>query len=1218
MKKTIYFFCLLSLILTGNNLRAQSPIFSLTPQSQCYGVGTNTSIASLVIWVPGATSYSWSVSSPSSCAASVSTFSNGAFAAISYPCCGVYSITCTAYNTTFSVPIVLGSSTQTVTIYCPGSISISTFPNPLICAGSPIILHSSGYNSYTWTPGNFSGDSIVVTPSVTTCYTVTGTSSLGCTSSAVKCVTVGTSPILSVSGNTAICAGSGATLTASGASTYTWMTSQGTFTGSTVVLTPSASTCFSLIGSNSGCTGVTGGCISVQNTNLSVSGPTAICGGASATLVASGAQNYTWQPGGLTGSVIVVSPSITTCYTIQGSSSSGCSSYGFKCVSVQATSATSVTASNYSICSGDYTTLYASGASNYTWLPGGSNALYLVVSPSVSTCYTLTGSGCSGLSSAVKCITVNPSPIVSISGNTAVCSGGTATLTASGASSYIWYTGSGTLTGSSIVITPTTNNCYTALGQNSSGCQDSAYLCVYIQGGNLGISGNSVICSGASTTLSASGAQSYTWLPGNLSGSSIVVSPSVSTCYTVLGTTSGGCSGSAVKCIIVNQKPTITTIGTPGSSCAGASYTLSAGGASSYTWIPFNQTGANIVITPTTSMCYTVIGMNSFYCTNTAVNCFSVLPASSITILGNNVVCSGAPATLSATGAQSYTWLPSNTIGSVLSVTPSVATCYTVLGSNSSGCFSSAVKCLSVQTGPTITASGMTSVCAGSSATLFANGAQSYTWLPGNITGAVVAVTPSVGTCYTVVGTNANGCIGLNSLCLQVLPKPTVTSSGGVFCAGQQATLAAQGASTYTWLPVNQTGSVIAFTPSVSSCFTVIGTSALGCTNSALSCFSVTPTPSISVSGNSNICAGASASLSASGANSYYWMPGGMTGSNVVLSPPVTTCYTVLGYHNNGCVSHIMKCITVLPTPTISVSGSGIICAGNSANFLVSGANTYTWSNGSNSPLVTVSPSVSSCYTVSGTSSAGCIGSAVKCISVQPQPLLAISGPTSVCFGSNATLVASGASSYVWNTGSTSSVITVGASTSTVYTVTGSNGVCTGSKSHTLVVIPKPNIQIFRTDSIINGDTMICAGTPVSLYAVGATSYSWNTGSTSAFITVSPSVTTTYTVSGTNASGCSNSNAFTLFVAACTGITKSTSNQHFGLYPNPSRGEITLQAVGGNKTNYTIYDLLGRTVMSGTYTDTKTIDLSAYSNGTYLVRFESGSVISYQKVILEK
>lgn len=226
MKKTIYFLCLLSLILTGNNLRAQSPIFSLTPQSQCYGVGTNTSIASLVIWVPGATSYSWSVSSPSSCAASVSTFSNGAFASISYPCCGVYSITCTAYNTTFSVPIVLGSSTQTATIYCPGPINISTFPNPLICAGSSIILHSSGFSSYTWTPGNFTGDSIVVTPSVTTCYTVTGTNSLGCTSSAVKCVTVNTSPVLSISGNTSICAGTGATLTASGASTYSWITSQ--------------------------------------------------------------------------------------------------------------------------------------------------------------------------------------------------------------------------------------------------------------------------------------------------------------------------------------------------------------------------------------------------------------------------------------------------------------------------------------------------------------------------------------------------------------------------------------------------------------------------------------------------------------------------------------------------------------------------------------------------------------------------------------------------------------------------------------------------------------------------------------------------------------------------------------------------------------------------------------------------------------------------------
>lgn len=89
-------------------------------------------------------------------------------------------------------------------------------------------------------------------------------------------------------------------------------------------------------------------------------------------------------------------------------------------------------------------------------------------------------------------------------------------------------------------------------------------------------------------------------------------------------------------------------------------------------------------------------------------------------------------------------------------------------------------------------------------------------------------------------------------------------------------------------------------------------------------------------------------------------------------------------------------------------------------------------------------------------------------------------------------------------------------------------------------------------------------------------------------------------------------------MGACTGITKTTNAQQFGLYPNPSLGEITLQAIGENKINYTIYDILGRTLMNGTFTDTKTIDLSSYANGTYLVRFEVGSAINYQKVILDK
>lgn len=1001
MKKTIYFLCLLSSMLSSKNTSAQLANIVISPQSQCYSVSGNSSVAYPSPATPGATSYSWTVSSPTTCPATVTTFSNGGFANISYPCCGIYTVTCFAFN---SSNILVNTIIQTSTVSCSGAVSISQSPSGgLICSGQSIFLSGAGAQTYTWYPGGISSPSIVVTPSASTCYTLVGNSS-GCgSSSATTCFSVfPQSSVSATASNDSLCTGSSATLTASGATTYTWY--PGGLTGSSIVVTPTTSTSYVVVGSNGPI------CQSTQTINISVfpasigiTGNTNICAGTSATLTASGASSYTWYTsfGTFTSSTIVLTPSATSCFSLIGTNASGCTGYSGGCVIVSQAPSPTITSSNFNICGGSSTQLFASGASSYTWFPGGSTSPSISVSPSVTTCYTLAGFGCNGIGSTVRCVTVNPQPFLTLSGDT-------------------------------------------------------------------------TICPGQSSTLTMSGAQTYSWFPGNLSGSVVVISPSVSTCYTVFG----------------------------------------------------------------------------------------------------------------------Y---------------------------NGSGCSSYGIWCVNVQTPPVISTGGGNFVCAGSSATLFANGAQSYTWLPGNLTGAVVAITPTVSTCYTVVGTAANGCVGLGSLCMQVVPKPIITVSGGASCAGASTTLTASGASTYTWLPFNLNGSSIVITPSVTSCYTVLGSGGSGCTNSVVSCYSVLPSPVITVFGASVICGGSSTNLTASGALSYTWLPLNVTGANVVVSPSVSTCYTVLGSNNTGCVSKVVKCITVQSGAILNISGANSICGGTSANLLASGANSYTWNTGSNSPFISVSPSVSTCYTVIGTTASGCVGSAVKCISVQAQPFISISGNTSICFGSTTTLVASGASSYQWNTGANTSAIVVSPPVSTVYIVTGSNGSCSGVKSVTVTVKPKPIISIFRADSIFNNDSILCAGNSAILYAVGGFSYTWSNGGFGSNITVSPSVTTTYTVTGIGTNGCSNSNIYTLFVSPCTGITKHDNERlEMGIYPNPSSGQIILQGNGASKINFKVYDVLGRELINGLFTDTKTIDLSSYSNGTYIIRFESGTMTSYKKLVLEK
>jgi hypothetical protein len=1141
----------------------------------------------------GAASYTWSQGNTVSSTLAVTPTANTC-----------YNFTATGYN---------GCKSWTAACVYITPLNISVSGNSVVCQYGNATLTASGASNYTWQPGNYTGSSIITySLASTTCFTVAGSNGSGCTGTAVKCISVTTSPnSLTVTGPGTVCAGSSATLSATGANTYSWyIGSTLVYTGSTIAFTPSTTTCFTVMGLNSCGNYINGyACVGVSSA-LSISGNTAICSGQSTTLTASGATSYTWQPGNLTGSSIVVSPTATTCYTLYGNSS-GCNSNAVsKCVNVNGPPTISISG-NSTVCQYGWVALTASGASSYTWQPGNLTGSSITPYLSINTCFTVTGSnglGCSG--TAIQCLTVTPNPTLTLVGNSTVCAGTSATYAVSGANSYTWWVGNSTYTGSAVVITPSVTTCFSVVGVNSFGCVGSNGLCINVSNGSMSITGNAGICSGQSTTLTAGGATNYTWQPGSLTGASIVISPTATTCYTVYGSGSS-CNGYAVRCVTVNANPSIYTASN--FFCAGYAGTLSAFGASTYTWQPFNLTGANIVITPSVGGCYTVTGTSTGGCTNSAVGCYSVLTSPSITISGNNVNCSGQSTTLTASGATSYYWSPGGYTTTSIVVSPTASVCYTVYG-NYYGCTGAAIRCMSVLPVPAVTAlSTSSSICSGSSATLLASGAQTYTWIPGNLTGAVVVVSPSVSTCYTLVGANSNGCIGVTNLCLQVRAKPTLTVSGGIFCPGGTAVLTAQGASTYTWLPFNLTGSMVTVTPSASTCYSVIGTNTANCTNVASNCFSVLPGLNITLSGNSSVCAGKATTLTASGATTYTWMPGNISGANSVVSPSVNTCYTVIGYNTNGCTGSAVKCITVQPTPLVNVSGNNVICAGTSANLLVSGANTYTWNNGSNSPLISVSPTVSTCYTVSGSNSFGCIGTSVKCISVQPAPVINVSSPGTVCAGSPAFLLATGATTYSWSTGATSPSIQVTPLYNTTYTVTGTSSFgCTSTKTVMVGVSPGPNIYAFTSDS------MICAGDSIILTAIGANSYTWSNGATGPSIFVSPSSSTAYTVTGST-NGCKNSATVFVLVSTCTGLEKNAKAETgIAFFPNPNSGRLTFTSNDSHKINYSIYDLIGREITKGEFTGTKNVDLSTCNNGTYIIRFETNSTTFYKKLILEK
>ncbi len=195
------------------------------------------------------------------------------------------------------------------------------------------------------------------------------------------------------------------------------------------------------------------------------------------------------------------------------------------------------------------------------------------------------------------------------------------------------------------------------------------------------------ICSGASSTLTATGATNYTWDPGALLGNNIVVNPILTTTYTVTGN-DAGCGATATVTITVNT-PTVTASASPATICLGESSVLTGGGATSYVWNPGALVGSPTV-TPGATTTYTVIGTDALGCTATSVTSVTVNPLSPTpnpVIATPSVICAGDISQLNSTAAvgnvQSWYTVPSGgvAIGTSLSgadfaVTPAITTTY--------------------------------------------------------------------------------------------------------------------------------------------------------------------------------------------------------------------------------------------------------------------------------------------------------------------------------------------------------------------------------------------------------------------------------------------------------------------------------------------------------------------------------------------------------------
>jgi len=310
--------------------------------------------------------------------------------------------------------------------------------------------------------------------------------------------------------------------------------------------------------------------------------------------------------------------------------------------------------------------------------------------------------------------------------------------------------------------------------------------------------------------------------------------------------------------------------------------------------------------------------------------------------------------------------------------------------------------------------------------------------------------------------------------------------------------------------------------------------------------------------------------------------------------------YTVqlIMYYNCGSDT-VIRQVVIPNVPTITINGNQSICVGQTATLLASGAVSYSWSTSAIGPMVNVSPSSTSVYTVTGSTSINsCRSKSTFTVAVKPVPTVGITGNQTVCESDTLFLQSTGANTYTWNTGATGSVQMIASPvTGSVISVTGSaqNG-CQSTASVSLNTFPSPTI-------IVSGNNEICAGESATLNASGGNSYLWQQYGSAPSIVVSPLSTTIFTITGTSTLGnCNSTELYLVNVSLCTSLPNQsiTGEKQLSIYPNPAVNRINIITV--SNTDITIYDTYGTVVYVGFIeTGDNWIDVSRFNSGIFFV-----------------
>ena len=1091
--------------------------------------------------------------------------------------CGMIAVIDTSANACICEPIQIYFTT---TLKNSAGLDTSTCSNELVSFGPPTI---TGY-TYSWSPNSNLTGANTANPTMTqsnlgsnslTLQYILTTNRGNCTVTDTMDVVVHPELTTTLTPDTFVCAGESINLLASGGTNYQWTPSAGLSCTAcpNPMATPLVNTKYYVtITDTFGC--ATNDSITIQINNPAIANAGndfLLCKGDTATLNASGGNNYQWSPNYNISCTNCASPNIfpdtSTSYIVQVSDANGCVDFDTVNVTV-GERPTIIKSANDSICFGDTTIITVAGGNSIQWFTSASLAcdtcFNTQIYPSASTYFYFTVAdslGCTVTDSIY--VTVKSLPTANAGLDVSICFGDSVLLSGNVQPQVQWTPALGLScdTCSNTFASPNITTTYIYQTTDNFGCSNFDTLNVIvnplppIDAGP----GSVFICPGDFTVVNASGGSQYQWTPNIKINcdtcASITANPDSTTTYYLQGTDSNGCINYDSITVIIGG--TQNTVLPNVNQCMGDTTQLFvAAGASTYQWTPSVGLSCDTCFNPLahsdTTINYTIVIGNSAGCSDTNFLQLTILPLPAITATADTAICATDSTQLSASGGANYFWSPAiglsctNCQNPVAS--PPSTQQYIVEGIDSNGCSSFDTVLVTIFNLPTVDAGPASiSICPMDTTLLIGSAfGVNYQWVPNAgiecDTCLVTNAYPSITTTYYLFATSVDGCSNVDSITISVGGSLVSNFPPRTNCSGDTSTLLSVGTGqNYQWTPNYNiscdTCQTVDVWPDTSIVYQLVIGNFSGCADTVNYPINIHPSGNVDAGSDYFVCIGDTAFLNATGGFNYQWSPGSAVNCNTCASTYAiiynTTTFYLNAMDSNGC--DIIDSITISVHQTKIVDAGPpnfFICDGDSVQTTATiGMNSYSWSpvtniSCTNCPNPHFYPNGLTTYVLNAIDSNGC--ESIDSVVIQVGGTTAgIRPDVNICEGDTALLTSgAGATSYLWTPAYNLSCDTCQNTlaypdTSTTYTLISVNPLgCTDTSIVRVVFNPNPTVNAGL-------NTSICIGDSTQLLATGGISYNWTPSSGLSCTScdnpmASPTTTTTYIVEGTDSLGCIN------------------------------------------------------------------------------------------------